>query len=64
MKFQDLASIIAKREGKKSEVKIADIREILGILTDLIAEEYAKGSFDIEKLLVQQAFKKAEKLRK
>jgi hypothetical protein len=30
-----LASEIAKREGKKSQVKMGDVREILGILSDL-----------------------------
>ncbi len=34
-----LASKIAKREGKKSEVKIGDIREVLRILFEVLAEE-------------------------
>lgn len=38
MELNKLASIIAKREGKKSQVKIGDIREILKILVELEAE--------------------------
>ena len=40
MTYQKLASEIAKREGKKSQARIGDIREILNILTELLAEEY------------------------
>lgn len=31
-----LASAIAKREGKKSQARIGDIREIIGILSDMV----------------------------
>jgi hypothetical protein len=34
-----LASKIAKREGKKSQVKIGDIREILRILFEVLSDE-------------------------
>lgn len=34
-----LASKIAKREGKKSQVKIGDIREMLRILCEIAGEE-------------------------
>lgn len=35
MKVGQLASIIAKKEGHKSQTRIGDIREILAILADL-----------------------------
>ena len=35
MTLKDLAVEIAKIEGKKSEARIGDIREILSILSDL-----------------------------
>ena len=38
MTIRELESIVAKREGKKSNVKIGDIREILRIIRDLIQE--------------------------
>lgn len=38
MTIKQLASEIAKREGKKSQARIGDIREILGILADIVAE--------------------------
>lgn len=34
--IKGLASIIAKKEGKKSQVRIGDIREILSILSDMV----------------------------
>lgn len=39
MCFFTLASKIAKLEGKKSEARIGDIREILGILSDIFYKE-------------------------
>lgn len=36
--MRGLASEIAKREGRKSQVRIGDIREILGILSDMMEE--------------------------
>lgn len=36
MKAQELASIIAKKEGHKSQARIGDIREILSIVADLM----------------------------
>lgn len=35
------ASLIAKREGLKSQVKIGDIREILKLFFEILAEEKA-----------------------
>lgn len=34
---------ICKREGKKSNVKIGDVREIISILSDIILEEILSG---------------------
>lgn len=38
MTIQQLASAIAKREGKKSQARIGDIREILKIVCELDAD--------------------------
>lgn len=35
MQIRELASIVAKKEGHKSQARIGDIREILAILADL-----------------------------
>ncbi len=40
MTIKTLASQIAKREGKKSQARIGDIREILKIIATLEAENY------------------------
>lgn len=39
MSMRKLASKIAKTEGKKSQVKIGDVREIVGIISDLIYKD-------------------------
>ena len=36
MTINKLAAVVAKLEGKKSQARIGDIREILGILSDLV----------------------------
>ena len=39
MNIKQLASEIAKREGKKSQARIGEIREILSLISDLLYEE-------------------------
>lgn len=58
MTVKTLASTIAKREGKKSEARIGDIREILGILSDLFYEEEAAGLYMV---LLNNGLKRANK---
>lgn len=68
MTLRSLASQIAKREGKKSQARIGDIREILGILSDIILEESQKnGAQSIEDLFIEvvdHARKRAKKKKK
>lgn len=40
MTIRKLASEIAKREGKKSQARIGDIREILSILGEIMFQEH------------------------
>ena len=40
MTFQKIASQLAKREGKKSQAKIHDVRELLRILVEWEAAEF------------------------
>lgn len=61
-----IASMIAKREGKKSQVAIGDIREILKILCtieaeDIIADPNGDSIFGV---LTNYSESIAEKLRK
>lgn len=39
MTLNQLVSAIAAREGKKSQVKVGDIREILRVIADLMVED-------------------------
>ena len=47
--IKKLASEIAKREGKKSQVSIGNIREILGHISDLFYEHSLKGKIVVLK---------------
>jgi hypothetical protein len=64
MTLQKLASLIAKKEGKKSQARIGDIREVLRVLCDIEcdfilqdSEESALGA------LSEQINKRLEKKR-
>jgi len=46
MTLQRLASLIAKREGKKSQARIGDIREILKIIVTLSAQSATDDGTD------------------
>ena len=41
-----LESAIAKREGKKSQVTIGNIREVIRAMVDLMAEQYINEESD------------------
>jgi len=67
MTIKKLASEIAKREGKKSQTQIGDIREILSILSDMINDEYEKLCNENKSIvvsLVENGMKRARKMRK
>lgn len=61
MTLQKLASEIAKREGKKSQARIGDIREIVGILADVFFED---GTIDIYHTLFELGAKRAKRRKK
>jgi hypothetical protein len=43
--MRNLASAVAKREGKKIEVSIGNVREVLRVLTDIFVDEMKAGQF-------------------
>lgn len=49
MTLNKLASLIAKREGKRSQAHIGDVREILGILGDLFYAELTANGWAIDR---------------
>ncbi len=51
MNIKKLVSIIAQKEGKKSQVKVGDIREIVGILSDMLFKELNEDNFSVDTLL-------------
>jgi len=46
--IQGLASAVARREGKKSQARIGEVREILGIVSDLLIETMVVGEKSVE----------------
>lgn len=48
MSLNKLASAVAKREGKKSQARIGDIREILSILSDMMFEQFERHGWKID----------------
>ncbi len=54
MKIKKLASLIAKREGRKSQVKIGDVREVLSILSDIICEEVEEDGLSYTIMLLAE----------
>ena len=63
MTLRTLASLIAKREGKKSQARIGDVREILSKLTDILAEELLDGGLSTADALDAETNRKLRKLR-
>ncbi len=65
MTFQQLASAIAKKEGKKSQARIGDIREILKLLVETDVEYLVSNGGAIGKgpldLLVEKSHAKYNK---
>lgn len=65
MTLSKLASLIAKREGKKSQARIGDIREIIGILCDIYYESGFVGeSIDFTDMLEAAGEKRHAKRKK
>ena len=58
--IKKLAAEIAKIEGKKSEARIGDIREILGIISDIF---YAFPE-EVAQLVFENGMKRAKRLAK
>lgn len=62
--MRGLASEIAKREGKKSQAKIGDIREILGILSDILYADYEQYSHDTAIVIIESGKKRSKRKKK
>lgn len=59
MQIKEIASQIAKREGHKSQARIGDIREILGVLADMSYE-----SQEPLKAIIQLGIARAKRRKK
>jgi hypothetical protein len=55
----EIASAIAKKEGHKSQSRIGDIREILGILSDM-----SYDSPDVVQAIIANGIKRSKRRKK
>lgn len=60
MKLKDLVSKVAKLEGKKHQASIGDVREIIGIISDLVWS----NPQDVVVLLAKNGSNRAKKKKK
>lgn len=61
MTLNQLASQIAKREGKKSQARIGDIREILGVMADIFHERLQEDDVTGMDAIVMAGQKRAKR---
>lgn len=59
MQIRELASLVAKKEGHRSQSRIGDIREILSILSDL-----SYDSQEVIHAIVQNGIQRAKRRKK
>lgn len=65
MNIRELASMIAKREGKKHQASVGDVREILKIFFDLLNDkDYGPPLADLINAEIDRREKVAETRRK
>lgn len=63
--IKGLASAIAKKEGKKSQARIGDIREILSILSDIHYYSISSGKgYTVGMILYDNGAKRSKKKAK
>lgn len=64
MTISDLVKTISNEEGKVSEVSVGNIREIVGIISDILAEdikEESEWNTSVLKTLVKNGQRRAKK---
>lgn len=61
MKINDIAKEIARREGKKSQARMGDIKEILGILADIFFDDVMNGDMEIYPIFLNLGLKRDKK---
>ena len=65
MTFNRLASLITKREGKKHQASIGDVREIMKIYFDLIcSDEHGCDVCNLQDAEVENRYKKIIRKKK
>lgn len=55
MQWKNLASVLAKQEGKKSQVKVGNIREIMARLVDIQKQCQKDGEVGPAELIASRA---------
>jgi len=57
--MKQLTSYTVKKEGKKSQVKIGDVKEMLGILSDILYDD-----FSVSVILYKNGFNRSKRKKK
>jgi ferredoxin-thioredoxin reductase catalytic subunit len=60
MKIKELVAYIAKKEAGKSNVKVGDIREIVGLVSDLMYQNHEENQYEICTCLYKNGKRRAK----
>jgi len=60
MTINDLTKLIAKIEGKKKQVHMGNVREIISILSDILYKHTSLGSNDVCMLLYKNGKRRSK----
>lgn len=61
MTIKEIVAEIAQREGKKREVSVGDIREIVGVISDLLYLDESVGSGDYLDILIRNGKRRSKR---
>lgn len=60
MTLKELVSAIAKEEGKKHQASVGDVREIVGIISDLLWK-FGNDDFSLLKTILKNGERRAKR---
>lgn len=61
MNMNQLAKEICKKEGKKKQINIAQVKEILGCLSDILLDRFIEDGMQIYLELVKTGVRRSKK---
>jgi len=61
MKIKDLVGLVAKNEGKKKQTPVGNVREIIGLISDVLFSELFNGDSETLKELYKNGSRRTKK---